>query len=801
MSQWWRSALGTGRSPSADQEAAIVASPLGRQIVTAGAGTGKTSTLALRALYLIEAGHIRADQLVVLTFTNKAAAGIGSRIADTLDRAILNGAEFDDSAQRVHCTTIHALAAELLREFRFDFGLAIPPRPITDGEAYGIFHESFKALLDSRLDVDASMFPIAEVNLETLERDLGRLALRLKNHGISAATFATRAFVQADRLAEQAWGQLWTAGGVRTRRTKCKPKQEVSLGERAAEVERERANILVMQALLADFDRRLRQHGVATYGDLIGLATRLLRERPELQSRLRERWRYVLLDESQDTSSLQLAFIETIFGRADDPDAAGMMPVGDSRQSIYGFNGADESVMQRLGSGIRPHALTVNRRSTQEIVDAAHAVLLAATIVDSTAQQLSASAGPGGLECVRVEHFGEPGGTIKEHVEREAAAIARETQRLLGGGSVKSSAIAILVRRRTHATAYVRALNRLGIAAALDRRTGLFAADEIRDVLAWMALLIDLNDRQAAARILQSRLCGLSDASMIALTAQPDWLTSLLHNSLSETLDGDIRLRLAGVRDRLIELLPLVALPLPAAIEQLLDRLPLAASYRGLGEAIGAQAGANLRGFEELAYTFADAHPRARLRDFLDDVKRRIAYDDDPQEAELDVDGVRVLTIHQAKGLEWPFVFVACSTKSQYNSIEQSDRVVNYDLTTGAFALKNDIDGRETLRWVMSICEHDPQTGERIEPAPRKAAAEREEARVFYVAVTRAKQRVYITAPAPDANRAVSHLSAIRAWAQSADPGIDLGFDAPRASATRSADVAQAEPLPAAAPR
>src|SRR5664279_4575472 len=94
MAELWRVALGGDRLPSFDQEAAIVAPPTGRRSVNAGAGTGKTSTLALRALYLIEAGHVRADQIVVVTFTKKAAAEVSSRIVDTIDRTIAIGASF-----------------------------------------------------------------------------------------------------------------------------------------------------------------------------------------------------------------------------------------------------------------------------------------------------------------------------------------------------------------------------------------------------------------------------------------------------------------------------------------------------------------------------------------------------------------------------------------------------------------------------------------------------------------------------------------------------------------------------------
>jgi DNA helicase-2/ATP-dependent DNA helicase PcrA len=782
MALLWRAALGVGREPSADQEAAIVAPPTGRHCVNAGAGTGKTSTLALRALYLIEAGHVRADEIVVVTFTKKAAAEIGSRIADTIDRASANGARFSGESQGVTCTTIHALAAEILREFAFEFGSVAPARAISDGEAYSIFHDAFRALLDGHLAVDTAAFPVAEITLANLERDLGKLALRLKNHGIAPSLFQARALAEADRFEEQTWGQLWTdgAGRNRGRRKDQKPKVPVTPEQRACEAARERENIRVVTTLFTEFDRRLAQRGAATYGDLIGITTRQLRERPEIVTRLRARWRYLLLDESQDTSDLQLAFIETLFGAPGDPDACGMMPVGDTRQAIYGFNGADEQVMERLAEvADATHPLVVNRRSLQEIVDAGHAVLENAGIVAGDTPKLKAAAGSGGLGCVRVENFAQAGETIKEHVERESAAIAREVQRLLRDPSTNESDIAILVRRRTHAAAYVRALNLHGIRAALDRRSGLFVADEIRDALAWMSLLLDLGDGQAAVRILQSPLCGLNDAAMIALTDRKDWLDRFLRDDLGKNGDADTRSRLDRVREWLTALLPTVALPLPAAMAQILAQLPIAASYTRLTDAIGAQAIINLRSFELLAREFADEQPGARLRDFVDDAKRRILYDDEPQEPELELNGVRVLTIHQAKGLEWPFVFVACSTKYQYGNADPTDRVVNYDLRSGAFGLKNDVDGRETFRWLTMGSEHDPNTGERLTSA-RAAAAARAQARVFYVALTRAKRRVYITAPAPAAGPGEApYLAAIRAWAESIEPGVDLGFDAP----------------------
>ncbi|MBD5656469.1 MAG: UvrD-helicase domain-containing protein, partial [Candidatus Eremiobacteraeota bacterium] len=752
----------------------------GRRTVDAGAGTGKTSTLALRALYLIESGHVRADQIVVVTFTKKAAAEIGSRITDTIDRAIAAGAEFPGSGRGVRCTTIHALAADILREFALDFGFATPPRAISDGEAYGIFHEAFCALLDRRIDVDTTALPIGEVNLENLERDLGKLALHLKNHGISPSAFEFRALAESERFGAQSWGQLWTEGTNKPR-TDVAPKDVVSPEQIALEADREKKNVRVVAALFTEFDSLLKQRGVATYGDLIGDTTRRLREHPEIITRLRARWRYVLLDESQDTSALQLAFIETLFGTAADPDAAGMMPVGDGRQAIYSFNGADERVMARIAEvADSTHSLVINRRSPQEIVDAGHAVLVAAGVNDGSTKRLEASAGAGTMACIRVENFSDDNGSTKEHVELEAAAIAREVERLLCDATVptKTSDIAILVRRRTHAAAYVRALNLRGVSAALDRRSGLFGADEVRDALAWMSLLVDLTERQAAVRILQSPLCGLSDAAMIRLAGSKDWLGDFLRDETTPRVDADSYERLARIRALLVSMLPTVSLPLPLAVREIITKVPIVASYARLGATVGAQAIVNLRSFQALADEFKSDHPDARLADFVEDVKRRILYDDEPQEAELDLDGVRVMTIHQAKGLEWPYVFVACSTRTQYGTSGPSDALILYDRGTGAFALKNDIDGRETFRWLCLKNEHDPSTGRRIIPPTWKSAAEREQSRVFYVAITRAKRRVYITSPSPPiGNGHATYLKSVRDWAAEQAADVDLCFD------------------------
>jgi ATP-dependent exoDNAse (exonuclease V) beta subunit len=789
MAHRWRTALGADREPSPEQAAAVLAPITGHQVVNAGAGTGKTSTLALRAAYLVESGLVLASEIVVVTFTKKAAAEVGSRIADSIDRMAHSGASAVMSDHAVTCTTIHGLAAQILREFAFDLGARSPIRAISDGEAAGIFHESFRALLDGRLAVETAAFPLAEVDVAILERDLAKLAIRLKNHGITPAAFSARALAQADDFARQTWGQLWSPSGKNSaKRVNLSPREPVTVAERVAEAARERANVHVVSALLHDFDRRLDDRGAATYGDLIARATRLLRSAPAIVARLRRRWRYLLLDESQDTSALQLSFITTLFGAPHEPDAVGMMPVGDMRQAIYGFNGADERVMESLAQDAdMVHALVCNRRSPQEIIDAADAVLANEHAADDAAKLVADRSA--GLDCVRLQRFDAPGGSAKDHVALESAALAREIARLIDHEGATPADIAILLRRRTHATAYVRALNERGIVAALDRRSGLLAADEVRDAFAWTTLLVDLRDRAAAVRILQSPVCGLNDAAMIDLASRSDWLERTLTDRLDDCADVDTRARLGRMRAFVTRLLPAMALPVPAAVEHLLATIPIAATSVRLGPTIGAQAIINLRGLAELAREFAAERPTADLREFVDDIKRRIADDDDPPEPELELDGVRVLTIHQAKGLEWPYVFVACSTKFQYADTDPTDRVVLYDLASGALALKNDVAGRETFRWVTATCEHDPATGERRPEGSLKAARRRESARVSYVAVTRAQRRVYVTTPG---KAEAGFVGAIERWAQTRSPGVRLDFDFPDALALET-DVAPAE--------
>ncbi|MGZ5153632.1 MAG: ATP-dependent helicase, partial [Burkholderiales bacterium] len=717
---------------------------------------------ALRSLYLIETEQLAPNELLVVTFTRKAAAEIGERIRETLARSgVLQRLSAHDG-RGVTCSTIHSLASAILHEFAYDAGLCEVPRGIGNAEARAVFNVAFRALLDGRIDVDTSAFPLAEFDVDAVEEELGDLALRLKALGIMPDEFETNALAAAQQLAAQNWGQLWSPGRTQAKpRVKCDPKDERTPEQRSREAAREATNVRLVAALLRRFDEELRSRGTATYGDLILWATRLIEDNTHVARRLRQRWKYALVDEFQDTSETQMRFLNAIFGPGP------MMPVGDFRQSIYAFNGADPEVMRRFRQEAdETYELVENRRSHQEIVDAAHHMLLNTppSFADDQIPKLQAFNGPGGIECLRVQTFVNPaGGAMPEHVAYEADAIANEIAALLNAGAQYSD-VAILLRQRTYAQSYVKALNARNIPVALDQRSGLLDAPEIRDVMAWFSLLVNVSDTHAAARVLQSRVVGLNDASMARFAAKKDWLRSLLRGELDTTVSEDARARIGRFRALLESLLDAPALPLTRAVRSILVTCPIGAAYAQESDTRSAQALANLCNLEVLAQHFVAENPDARLADFVEDLQARVDYDDDTPEAKLDFDGVQILTVHRAKGLEWPYVFVACASMFQYAARLGGEWAVRYDERHKALAIKRDIDGIETLRWTMSGGDYDPMTGQRLPTATRSEAAKQEQTRVFYVAMTRAKRRLYISAPA----KPTSHIKPVIEWALAA---------------------------------
>jgi superfamily I DNA/RNA helicase len=735
------------RAPTPDQLAAVSAPADGRRAIDAGAGTGKTTTLEFRALAMIVAGHILPEELLVVTFTRKAAAEIGERILRTLDR---QRARFNGDPHGVTCCTIHSLASRILDEFSYAHGDA-PPRPLADAEARALFDEVMDEAFDGRLSAPVDGLPVFEIKPAELRSAFATLILQLKQAGIDADTFEREGLAAAQMLGAQSWGQIWKRG-VKNPKIAMKPDDPRDDVDRRVESEREADNVRFAAALYRRYDERLSEAQAATYGDLLTRATALLDAHPEIAERLRGRWKHVLIDEFQDTAPAQIAFLRAVFGDPKHPEREldRVTIVGDYRQAIYGFNGADPSIMHRFTQGADAvYQLSENRRSIEQILTAAHRALAASEGEFDPGEPMTARRGPGELACVFTQVFGVKGERIADRIEAEAHAIAAQIAQLHSDGYAFDD-VALLLRKRTHAHRYVRALAKRGIPVALDRRSGLLEMPEIRDARAWLRMLVDF-ERPAAltlslVRILQSPQVRLDDEGLaqIAACAKGDWAAAVLDGTFDACFDPFVRNKLECVREWLTELLPGRCEQATLGVRRLLTTVPLAASYAG--DAQADQRLANVRAFELLAQRFAADAVDPCLPEFVRYCERCVDFEEAVEEADLDTGGVAVMTVHQAKGLEWPVVFVPGADSQHYGN-RPVTRPVRYDPRHGALVLSRDVDDRQTLRTVMMRVEYDPQTGEYTDDDPRKTRRLDEERRILYVALTRARDRLYVTSP------------------------------------------------------
>lgn len=603
--------------------------------------------------------------------------------------------------------------------------------------------------------------------------------------------------------------------------------------------------------------------GALDFADLLTRARDLLRSDPTARAAARARFAVFLVDEFQDTNPLQAELIGLLTGldgvtapadgsdgtegtgglddiaRPPDAGATGdagtLYLVGDRKQSIYEFRGADVAAYaalcdRLLQRGADAETLSVSRRSSPGVLRLVNALF--ARVLTAPASELQAASGPAPFFVVwdeardalqplperaetgtAAELLGaapaEPAGDADPDapadsadsgrnaaaadagasIDREAALIARRICALHADGTPYRD-VTILLRRFTHLLRYTAALKRAGIPHYVVRGRGFYKAQEILDIAAFFTLLEDESDRVALLAVLRSPLCGLSDETLVRLHLRGELrLPALLRSALppepapprdpAASTDPDPDPHLASDEDPddlpPLELLDTAAdLAIPADEQARLVRLVrLVQALRGTGERIGpsralralldgtdycavlaaaddAEAGkqrlANLQRLAERALAFEE---RGGLRAFT----RALRLSTDPQFARAEGtsepaaqlyseadDVVRVMTVHQAKGLEFPVVVVAgCAGR------EPSFRAtIGYDRDVG-LGLRV-LSGGERVDTLPSL---------RVKTAHAQRAAA-ESARLFYVATTRARDRVIFAGEAAADRRAPS---------------------------------------------
>ncbi|HEX4457107.1 MAG TPA: UvrD-helicase domain-containing protein, partial [Polyangia bacterium] len=511
--------------------------------------------------------------------------------------------------------------------------------------------------------------------------------------------------------------------------------------------------VAALARLVDAVERNYRAHkrsaGSIDFADQLVMARDLLRDDPAVRMSVRARFDAVLVDEFQDTNPVQAELVDLIGARQPDDERARLFVVGDRKQSIYEFRGADVAVFARAATelvrrGGDKELLTQSRRSSPAVLALCNALFARAmaakggdqhdweVIYDPPSDDLLPlrvdAPEWAGAELIRV-----PEGPSSVTRAREARAIARRMAQLRDDGR-RLGDMAMLLRRFTHVTDYLDALRAAGLPYFVVRGRGFFAAHEVRDLAAALTVLDDPDNLLALVAVLRSPIVGVSDETLARLSLVGQLRARVLFDRatvLPASLPQAERAGLLRFRAQFRELAITADRLGPAACAQAIvdgaDLVPLLAAT-----ADGEQRVANLSRLIEKARAFQTAG--GDLRAFANWLRRAAGPDGEAEAAQAQIaderdDVVRVMTVHQAKGLEFPIVFVpACGAMER---VETSPVV--YDTSAG-LGLKLRDEQRPGARAHTSASRRVFELRKRREQA--------ESLRVFYVAATRARDLV-----------------------------------------------------------
>ncbi len=606
----------------------------GPMLVVAGAGTGKTQVITRRIAWLIATRRARPSEILALTFTDKAAQEMAVRV----DQLVPYG--YTDTA----ISTFHAFGDGLIREYALELGLPTDLRVLSRPEVVIFLREH---LFEFELDVyrplgDPTRFLSA----------LAAMFSRCKDEDISPADH----LVHADRLIAEA-ALVAHAAGIDDSAPVGLALDTAAAAAEAARRQSELARAYgTYQALMA-------ANGCIDFGDQVSLALRLVRTSAEACTAIAGRFKYILVDEFQDTNRAQAELVAALA-----EGHRNVTVVGDDDQAIYAFRGAAVSNIldfQDRYVGARTVVLRRNYRSLAPVLDAAYRL-----VRFNDPDRLEVKAGV--VKRLRPQRVAPRPAPVRLEVfasgSEEADWIAAEIGRRIEAGAAPRDH-AILVRANGHADPILRALNMAGVPWRFSGASGLYARPEVRLLLAFLRVVADLDSSVDLYALACSEVYGLGgedltaivnmarrrNRSIWAILDELDRQPGILRVSPeTRAAAGKLRTDLHGYAEAAHE----------QSAGELLYRFlrgsGLLAGLVGTDTPAAAEALQNIARFFEIirAQSVLLADDRAVF--VAPHLATLIEAGDDPATAELDpdADAVAVLTVHKAKGLEFPIVFL-----------------------------------------------------------------------------------------------------------------------------------------------
>jgi DNA helicase-2/ATP-dependent DNA helicase PcrA len=730
-----------GQEPTPEQLAAITA-PIGPVHVIAGAGSGKTAVMAARIVYLVERLGVAPASVLGLTFTNKAASELEARVREALaDTPTGVGDE-------VTVDTYHAFAADLVKAYGIRVGVEVDADLLSEAQQYQIL----LGILDGERFEHLSVRTAGATIRKTLE-----LASACADH-----------VVAAERVVEA------------SRRLLQRADEGERLPDWMLQAARERIELArLVERYAAEKGRR----GRLDFGDQVAKAVELVEGHPELLEELRARFQHVLLDEYQDTNVAQRRLMQRIC-----PSGASIMAVGDARQAIYAFRGATMynllSFADHFPAAPRlapvppapsaapvggppaapagePLPLSTNFRSGPRILALANSVI--DRIPEERRGGTSLVARPGAAD-------GEVRAALLADQFAEAAFVAdqivRTHERGLPDGTWPDwRDVAVLVRSKRLLGPLREALEQRGVPVEVVGLSGLLETPEIVDLVSTLRVVADPGANVALARLLLGPRWRIGHRHLVRLArwaSRHNWglkdelpgedpdpgdvsfalAEALDHLDEVEGLDEEARNRLDAFCEELRELRAAARGPLLDLVQTILERTGVWAELEASRDRRAISARQNLATFLDRVAAFAPVQGHPSLAAFL-------AYLDAVEDASepveavqpAPVDSVKLMTVHMAKGLEFPMVAVA--GLSAGTGKDGSPR-------HGIFPDARVADPRRAQGFPYELREdagHLPRFGgnARAFRGELEERALEDERRLFYVAITRAKQLLVLT--------------------------------------------------------
>lgn len=642
----------------------------GPLLIIAGAGTGKTTVVTERIKHLITSGHALSQEILALTFTEKASREMEERV----DIAMPYG------YTQMWISTFHSFCDRVLRNEALAIGMDTKFRLLTEAE-------SIRFLRKNLFNLELSYFrPLG--NPTRFIAELLQHFSRLKDEDVLPLEYLKWAKTQKSNV----------PSGARSQND-----MEVEKWEELSKA-------------YAKYEELKTKEGVMDYADLIANTLKLFRERKDVLARYHKQFKYVLVDEFQDTNIAQNVLVKLLVN-----DKENLTVVADDDQSIYKWRGAAVSnVIQFRKSYPKANVVTLtqNYRSTQVILDSAYKL-----IQNNNPDRLEvAEKIDKKLKAVNKGDGRTPEFIHADRVENEADQVAKKVLQLVEEGYAWADC-AVLVRANNHAEPFSRAFARLGVPYQYLGPGQLFRQEEVKELIAYLKVLYNFEDSASFYKVLTMEHIGIPARDLAAISNYARKNNRSFFEACEHIVDMYVGDEAKTKVNKLIKMIHdhLKLVPKATAgqiLYQFLEESGLLQELVSSKSPVDEKRAQNISKLFDRLKTYEAQNEDASVFAIVDWIDLATEVGESPRAADFDwgrENAVNILTIHSSKGLEFPVVFVVNLVAQRFPTTERKEQIPIPE---------------ELIKEILPSGDYHLQ----------------EERRLFYVALTRAKERLFVTA-------------------------------------------------------